>query len=267
MKPTNKPAILALTFLALVASVFADASNVREQFQAAVAAFQKDATEDNARNLAKLSKQLDPAPAIPEEAEFRAEKGAAFVKLAKNPVDFERAAKEFQAATILAPWIGEYHYNLAVCYKSAEQFDPALTALKFAQLFSREDRERRDALILRAEVEAAQEMATTEKAAKAKSELAAKEEKERQRPTVEGKWVCGVISFRIVRSREQFYVTEVEVLGQQATVKNVKIDKQHVRFIAVYSSESRNDLTLSESGNELLGWSGTLGDRVFTRIP
>ncbi len=162
MKPTSQIIIFILVILTSMGSAYAQSP--REQFRAAVEAYQQNATEDNVRKIAELYKQLAPPPALPEEAEFHAQKGAAFVKLAKSPADFERAAKEFQTAVSLAPWNAEYHYNLAVCYKSAEQFNSALASLKFAQILARDDKERRDTLGLRAEIEAAQEMAAKQQA-------------------------------------------------------------------------------------------------------
>ena len=117
--------------------------------------------------------KLDKAPAIPENAEFSGQKGTAFVKLAKTPADFARAVKEFQDAVNLAPWVFDYHFNLAVAYKSAEQFKLALNSLMLAKLLAPNDNERRDALKLRAEIEAAQEMAASSNA-EAEKEAAAK---------------------------------------------------------------------------------------------
>lgn len=105
--------------------------------------------------LAKMSKP----PAIPETAEFRARKGAAFVKLAKTPADYAKAVKEFEWAASMAPWVFDYRFNLAVAYKLAEQFKAALNSLKLAKLLAQSDKDRRDINGLRAEIEAAQEMA------------------------------------------------------------------------------------------------------------
>ena len=169
MKLTSKFTIPILICFSLAASVSAQETGQRAQFQAAVAAFQKSATEDNARKLAELAKQLQPLPAVPEEAEFHALKGAAFVKQAGDAAAFAKAAGEFQAAIAIAPWVGEYHFNLAVCEKSAGRFPSALAALKLAQIFARDDQARHDCLVLRADLEAAQELATARKAEEQKA--------------------------------------------------------------------------------------------------
>src|SRR5438309_11081173 len=136
MKSTKKLIIVGLTLLVLIAS--AHAQSAREQFQTAVAAYQASAAEDNVRKLAELYKQLDLPPAVPEDAEFRAMKGTAFVKQAGDAAAFAKAAAEFQAAIVAAPWVGEYHYNLAVCEKSAGHFSAAQSELKFAQILARD---------------------------------------------------------------------------------------------------------------------------------
>ena len=110
--------------------------------------------------LAKMTTR----PTIPEDADFHAQKGAAFVKLAKTPLDFLKAAGQFQEAVNGAPWVFDYHFNLAIAHKSAGQFKDALYSLSLAKLLAANEKDRRDANALRAEIEAAQEMAASAKA-------------------------------------------------------------------------------------------------------
>ena len=267
MKTTSILAATLLTWLSLADS---HAQSPREQFKTAVAAFQKNATEDTARKLAELYKQLDPPPAVPEDAEFRALKGAAFVKQAGDAAAFAKAAVEFQAAIAAAPWVGEYHYNLAVCEKSAGRFSAAQTALKFARILARDDKERRDNLALRADLEAAQELgvakqAAEEKAAAAKvaadkqAAIAAQEKAERQRPSVEGKWAESIVEFEIIRNGEKFSIIPGKYFGRLGrwSATDVKVDKSQVRFTLYQPSLPNNpvryDLSLSSTGNELTG--------------
>ena len=182
MKPIRHLIILALALVTTLAG--AQTSTPGEQFQSAVAAFQKSATEDNARKLAELLKQLDPPPAIPDDAKLHALKGAAFVKQTKSETDpaayaalYAKAAAEYQAASAAAPWVGDYYFNRASCEKSAGQFAAATAALKLDLIFARTEQDRDANLALRAEIETTQEIAATRKLAaeKAKSEQAAKE--------------------------------------------------------------------------------------------
>lgn len=108
--------------------------------------------------VAIIAKMPKP-PAIPEKAEFHARKGAAFIKLAKSPADFAKSVMEFRSAIGLAPWVFDYYFNLAVAYKLAGQFKAALNSLNLAKLLAPSEKDRRDVNGLRAEIEAAQEMA------------------------------------------------------------------------------------------------------------
>ena len=182
MKPFCQFLILILALVTTLAG--AQTNTPGEQFQSAVAAFQQSATEDNARKLAELLKQLDPPPAIPDDAKLHALKGAAFVKQTKSETDpdayaalFAKAAAEYQAASTAAPWVGDYYFNRASCEKSAGQFAAATAALKLDLIFARTEQDRDNNLALRADIETTQESAATRKLAaeKAKIDLAAKE--------------------------------------------------------------------------------------------
>jgi tetratricopeptide (TPR) repeat protein len=113
-------------------------------------------------NLVRLTKKMadaltkySPPPAVPEGAMFSAQKGAAFVKLAKDVRDYQAAAEQFEVALWQAPWVSDFHYNLAVCQKNAGQFEPALMSLQFAAILAKD---KRDILALRAEIEAMSEI-------------------------------------------------------------------------------------------------------------
>ena len=138
------------------------------------------ARERLSEKMGKALSNLTKAPTISEETELHALKGAEFVKQAKAPADFEKAVKEFQDAVNGAPWMFDYHFNLAVALKSATKYKIALGYAKLAKLLAQNDKDRRDALGLRAEIEAAQEMADSA-AAKARQEKAAAEKAEAER--------------------------------------------------------------------------------------
>lgn len=125
-----------------------------------------------AAKMAKASVKGD-APST-ETSEFHSQKGQAFFKLAKSPADFEKAVQEFEMAvsgpsiggpgakiySVVggAPWVFEYHFNLATAYKSAGQLNKALGSSKIATILALSDKDRRDALALRAQIEAAIEI-------------------------------------------------------------------------------------------------------------
>ena len=86
------------------------------------------------------------------------------MKLAKGPADYVKAQNEFTVATTLAPWVFEYHYNLAIARKSAADFNGAISSAKLAKILAQNEKDRRDANGLRAEIEAAQDIAGSAKA-------------------------------------------------------------------------------------------------------
>ncbi len=56
--------------------------------------------------------------------------------------------------TVSAPWVADYHYNLAKSQKSAGQLSSALKTLRFADILAKGQQESMDILALRAEIEA-----------------------------------------------------------------------------------------------------------------
>ena len=242
MKTTGMLPIFGLTLLALAASTLAQEPSPREQFKTAVAAYQKSASEDNALKLAELYKQLEPPPAIPPDAEYHAQKGAAFAELAKEPADFQRAVAEFEQAILLAPWVGEYHYNTALMLKSkagTSDLEAAMRSIKLARLFAKDDKEKRDAAALSAKLEVALEVTrenvTKEAnlAAAKKAEEVAKQEKEnlasaraarekeaeqRFNASLEGaKYVGNEWGDQFMRQRYQIEITHGEMHGVYVT--------------------------------------------------
>lgn len=193
MKTASKLIIFNFTLLALTASAYAQSQSIQPfvvrgmsmeeagdkkmaegSYESALwhyskwGAFSAGFGEDNpdthayrerlvGKMAAVIAKMAKP-PVIPEYSEFHAQKGAALVKLAKTPADFAKAVKEFQDAVNQAPWVFNYHFNLAVAYKLAGQFKFALNSLNLARLLVPSDKDRRDMNGLRAEIEAAQEM-------------------------------------------------------------------------------------------------------------
>ena len=119
-------------------------------------------TQENLERLMKKMagslEKLNPPPAVPEEAVFAAQKGISFFKLAKDVRDFKAAAEQFEAALSIAPWVSDYHYNLAKIQKTAGQLPSALRTLRLAAILAKDKQESRDILALRAEIEAMSEI-------------------------------------------------------------------------------------------------------------
>jgi hypothetical protein len=124
-------------------------------------------------------------------------------------------------------------------------------------------------------IEAKGEMASRQAVAQAAAE------RERQRPSVEGRWhTGGWVEFQITKNGEKFDVIPglMGVLPNQWVATDITVDRQRVRFGVknLYlkcpeCSISYLDLSLSESGNELKGTSTLNGktypNMTFQRIP
>lgn len=132
--------LVFIVFILAAGAVFAETPN--EQFKQMVAQLQKNPGDNALREMIiKLAQELKPAPAVPEEAERRMARGMAAFKGAKSVADYRDAAKEFEQATLAAPWYGNAYVNLGVAQDKAENYEAALRSLKLALLALPNDKE------------------------------------------------------------------------------------------------------------------------------
>jgi len=78
---------------------------------------------DDVALAVRLAQSLSPPPAIPQKAQDEMTKGTAAFKLARQPKDFDKAAKHFEKAALHAPWWPAPYYNLALARESARRFE------------------------------------------------------------------------------------------------------------------------------------------------
>jgi tetratricopeptide (TPR) repeat protein len=140
MKSTMKLWIFVFGMLMLATAAYADSP--RDQLKQMVEQLQKNPADTALREkIIKLAQEIKPAPAVPEEAERRMARGTAAFKGAKSVADYRDAAKEFEQATLAAPWYGDAYFNLGVAQDKAENYEAAVRSLKLAQLASPEVKE------------------------------------------------------------------------------------------------------------------------------
>ena len=84
-----------------------------QQFKTAVDTYQKATTPTNALKIIEIYKQLDPPPAVPEEAREPFVMGATVLKESNDAVGAGKAVELFGKAIQLAPWWAEARYNRA----------------------------------------------------------------------------------------------------------------------------------------------------------
>lgn len=157
--------LIIFTLLAFAASVYAQP--LREELKQMVEQLQKTPTDNVLREkIIKLVPTLKSSPVLPPEAERRMARGAAAFKGAVSVADYQDAAKEFEQATLAAPWYGDAYFNLGVAQDKAENYETALRSLNLALLASPDSK---DIKALIYEVEYRQEKARPEaRAAKQK---------------------------------------------------------------------------------------------------
>jgi tetratricopeptide (TPR) repeat protein len=126
--------------LALVAS--ANAQSPREELQQMVEQLQQTPNDNALREkIVKLALTLKPEPVLPPEAERRMVRGSAAFKGATSVTGYQDAVKEFEHATLAAPWSGDAYFNLGVSQDKAENYEAALRSLKLARLASPDSKE------------------------------------------------------------------------------------------------------------------------------
>jgi tetratricopeptide (TPR) repeat protein len=134
--------LLLILFGALLLVNTSNAESPREQFTQMVEQLQNSPDDNNLREqIIKLAQELNPAPALPEEAERRMARGKAATEHAKSVEDYQDAVEEFKLATLAAPWHGDAYFNLGVTQSKAEDYASAIRNLKLAQLAYPEDKE------------------------------------------------------------------------------------------------------------------------------
>ena len=170
---------LAIIAASLHQSINAEEPSLREQFKTAVDAYQKDSTPTNALKVIEIFKQLEPPPAVPEEAREPFVMGATVLKESNDAANATKAAELFGKAIHLAPWFAEAYYDRALARETAGQFNEATDDLKRYLEFKLTDTERREAQDKIYSLKADAQLATTKKTEEDKAAAAKKTEEDR----------------------------------------------------------------------------------------
>ncbi len=133
---------VSILFTLVLFSVSAHAQSPRDELKQLTTELQQSPSDDALREkIIKLALNVKPAPAIPEEAERRMARGSAAFKGATTAADYQDSAKEFDQATVAAPWYGDAYFNLGMAQDKAENYEAALRSLNFATLASPDGKE------------------------------------------------------------------------------------------------------------------------------
>ncbi|MBT3432303.1 MAG: PDZ domain-containing protein [Nitrospinaceae bacterium] len=77
-------------------------------------------TNNIRQRIIRLTRKINPSPAVPEAARRHSVRAQAMMKDAKDEEAFKRAANEFELALQLAPWWKDAYFNLAVVQENAK---------------------------------------------------------------------------------------------------------------------------------------------------
>ncbi|CAE7405071.1 unnamed protein product [Symbiodinium microadriaticum] len=89
-------------------------------------------SQDEYRQIEKIIKWVQDRqspPATPEAARRHMARGEAATEMATDPNGYQAAIREFKAATRLAPWLADPHYNLGILQDRIKQYDRAIKSL------------------------------------------------------------------------------------------------------------------------------------------
>lgn len=180
------------------------AQSPREQLSQLATQLQATPSDTALRErIIKLAQEIKPPPAMPEEVERRMARGSAAFKAAKSENDFKDAVREFEQASLAAPWSGDIYYNLGVAHDKAGDYGASIRNLKLAMLAAPDSRETRTLLY---EVEYRQEKASSPEAQAVKRQ-------------VQGDALLQALDGAVFRLVDSFNATfTVEVRGRTATI-------------------------------------------------
>ena len=140
------------------------------------------------RPFIALAAKLKPAPAVPEEA-IKYEGRAQFAfKNAESPADVLSAAKEYEKAVAVAPWVPGYYSDLCTIYEKAKKYAEAKKNCEFFLASSPSAQEASDTNKRIAGLEFAIEKANSPGAKGAKEKERAASVSVATALTVEGEW-------------------------------------------------------------------------------
>jgi tetratricopeptide (TPR) repeat protein len=128
-----KMRIVFLVFIvAALAPFIAKAATFQETLNQYIFDLQKNPNDNALREkIIKHVQEMEPKPAIPVEAEKFEGRAEFAIKSAKSEADFLDAAKEYEKALQIAPWMPAYYFNLGIAYEKGGKPKEAKRSFEF----------------------------------------------------------------------------------------------------------------------------------------
>jgi len=180
--------ILSLLFLFtfVISAQAQEGTSSRDNFLSKVEKFKTDSgNADLRKEIIEASLNLNPLPAVPEEARKFFIRGKAAVKSATDESDFATAAKEFEKALEIAPWMADAYYNLGIVLDKSGQYDQSIENLRFFLLANPNETDVREVQDLIYEIEFRKEKSTETKVIEAENK---QENMEKFIRNLSGRW-------------------------------------------------------------------------------
>ena len=118
------------TFFAVVSTI-AQSTNAPDTLNQYVADLQKNPSDTALREkIIKLAREMNPPPAIQEEARRHYVIAKTLTKDTKKAEDFAEPIAEFKSVLLIAPWWGAANGEFGMLLEAAGRYDEAMSALK-----------------------------------------------------------------------------------------------------------------------------------------
>lgn len=152
MKSTERLIVFTLTLLVLAASAYAQSP--REELQQLVEQLQTTPSDTALREqIIRLAQEIKPAPALPDEALRREGRGNSAFRKATEAADYITAAREFEAASLVAPWVAGYYSDMCTAYEKGGALREAAHSCKLYSISLTDEKDAREAKLRTAGIE------------------------------------------------------------------------------------------------------------------
>ena len=142
-----KKILFALLMLvsAFVTPPAAQAQTPQETLRQYVTKLQQNPNDTALRErIIQHVRAMKPQPAIPPEAEKFEGRAEFAVRSAKNEADFLDAAREYEKALLIAPWVSAYYFNLGIAFEKGGTLTEAKRSFEFYLLSAPDAPDARD---------------------------------------------------------------------------------------------------------------------------
>ncbi|MGE5698968.1 MAG: tetratricopeptide repeat protein, partial [Deltaproteobacteria bacterium] len=140
-------AFLAAALIAIFAAgLHAQNASPEDTLRQYIADLQKNPNDDALREkIIRHARTMSPAPKIPAEVDELVGQAKYVFKHAKQQRDYLDAIEAYKKVTNLAPWAGDYYYNLGVAQEQAGQAQEAIRSFNLYLMASPDAKDAREA--------------------------------------------------------------------------------------------------------------------------